>query len=231
MKKSYPILFFVVISTLIGSGLGFAEELYQQFQPKETSRVRESAEWSNFWSNATLDTSLPRVLLIGDSIVAGYQSKVTEKLRGKMNVTYWASSKCVTDPDYFKELDLVLGAMKYDVISFNNGLHSLSTDRAEWEFAYQQAVKFIQAKCPESRLFLVNSTPLKDPKLTEKACELNQIVAKTAKEQNLPIIDLFGLMNPLDREKFWSDTFHYREEGKEMEASKIVETVLDAEKK
>lgn len=206
-----------------------ADELYQKFQPAKTSRVREGIEWSNFRANSTQDQTLPRVLLIGDSIVNGYQGKVTEKLSGKMNVSYWATSKCVTDPDYFKELDLILGAASYDVISFNNGLHSLSTDRAEWEEAYVQAVRFIQAKCPKSRLFLTTATPLKDPELTEKAQELNAILWKTAKAQNLPVIDLFSLMDPLDRNEFWSDTFHYRPAGIEMEAEKVAETVSAAQ--
>ena len=170
-----------------------------------------------------------QILLIGDSIVAGYNGKVAEELDGKMNVSFWASSKCVTDADYFKELDTVLGADHYDVISFNNGLHSLSTDRAEWEFAYTQAVKFIRAKSPESRLFLTTSTPLKDPELTAKAEELNAIVFKTAETENLPVIDLFSLMNPLDREEFWSDTFHYKAPGIALEAGKIVETVTKTE--
>ncbi|MDO4859068.1 MAG: SGNH/GDSL hydrolase family protein [Thermoguttaceae bacterium] len=214
-----------ILTVLISVSSLFADELYKQFQPAKTSRTREAIEWSNFRANATNDETLPRVLLIGDSIVAGYNGKVAEKLKGKMNVSFWASSKCVTDRDYFRELDLVLGADEYDVISFNNGLHSLSTDRAEWEFAYTQAVKFIRVKCPKAKLFLTTSTPLKDPNLTEKAKDLNVIVWKTAEAEKLPVIDLFSLMDPLDRNEYWIDTFHYRAPGIEMEAEKIAQTV------
>lgn len=206
------------------------EPLYLQFQPKTTSRSRENTEWSNFRANSTTNEALPRLLLIGDSIVAGYQEKVTQKLRGKMNVSFWASSKCVTDAQYFQELDLVLSADKYDVISFNNGLHSLTTDRKEWEFAYTQAVKFIRAKCPNARLYLTTSTPLKDPAMTAQAQELNAVVWKTAGSEKLPVIDLFSLMDPLDRDQYWSDTYHYRAPGIELEAAKIAETVAPAEK-
>jgi len=214
-----------ILTVLISVSSLFADELYKQFQPEKTSRTREGIEWSNFRANATNDVTLPRVLLIGDSIVAGYNGKVAELLNGKMNVSFWASSKCVTDRDYFKELDLVLGADEYDVISFNNGLHSLGTDRAEWEFAYSRAVKFIRAKCPNAKLYLTTSTPLKVPEMTEQAKELNQIVWKTAEAEKLPVIDLFSLMDPLDRNEFWSDTFHYRPAGIELEAKKIAETV------
>ena len=218
-------LVFCVICSIFQVSALLGEELYQKFQPEKTSRIREATEWSNFRANSTTNIALPRVLLIGDSIVAGYQGAVTEKLRGSMNVSFWASSKCVTDPSYFQELDLVLSADRYDVISFNNGLHSLNTDRAEWTFAYSQAVKFIRAKCPNSRLFIVTSTPLKDPELTKKAMELNEITLKTAEAENLPVIDLFELMNPLDRDAFWSDIYHYHAKGREMQAEKIVENV------
>ncbi len=224
------LLFCAVFSIFQISALQ-GDELYLKFQPEKTSRVREAIEWSNFRANATNDATLPRLLLIGDSIVAGYQGAVTEKLRGVMNVSYWASSKCATDPSYFQELDLVLKADRYDVILFNNGLHSLDTDRAEWAFAYRQAVKFIRARRPEARLFIVTSTPLKDSDLTRKARELNEIVLKTADSENLPVIDLFGLMNPLDRSEFWSDTFHYYAKGRELQAEKIVENVVSEKNK
>lgn len=36
------------------------------------------------------------VALVGDSICNGYQAGVRELLKGKMNVSYWISSYCVT---------------------------------------------------------------------------------------------------------------------------------------
>ena len=105
---------------------------WRAFAPATTTRQREGIEWStNYAYNAT-DTTLPRVLLIGDSICNANQDRVRWLLAGKVNVSYWASSKCVTDPDYFRELDFLLEARPYDMVTFNNGLHSLHTDRAEW---------------------------------------------------------------------------------------------------
>ena len=54
----------------------------------------------------------------------------------------------------------MLDAYPYDVICFNNGLHSLSTDRTEWDAAYRAAVAFIRAKLPDTKLSLTLSTPL-----------------------------------------------------------------------
>lgn len=210
---------------LLASAGGIAEELYRQFQPARTSRTRESTEWSITYTYNALDRSHPRLLLIGDSICNGYQGTVRNKLGKIMNITFWASSKCVTDKDYFRELDQILSAYHYDVISFNNGLHSLTTNREEWKNAYQSAVDFIRKKCPDAKLFLTNNTPLKDPVKTAQAKELNQIIAETAKLKKLPVIDLFSLMDPLDRNKFWNDTYHFRKPAVEMQAERIAGTV------
>ena len=83
---------------------------YRDYQPKKTSRVREDIEWSVNYSYNTLDTKNPRVMLIGDSICNAYHYAVRDRLADKANVSYWASSKCVTDPDYFRELEFMLDA-------------------------------------------------------------------------------------------------------------------------
>lgn len=204
-----------------------ADDLYKEFQPSETSRVREATEWSIFNSFDTLDTSSKRLLLIGDSICNGYYGLVRQELGERMRLSLWVSSKCVTDRDYFRELDLILSANRYDVISFNNGLHSLTTDRAEWEKAYRGAVRFIRAKCPDAKLYLCLSTPLKEADKTAVSKALNDIALRVADEEKLPVIDLFGLMDPLDRDTYWSDVFHFKGEAIQMQAKKIVETIVE----
>lgn len=46
-----------------------------------TTPVREEIEWVNFRWDHALDTSLPRVLLIGDSIANGYHGTVSASLK------------------------------------------------------------------------------------------------------------------------------------------------------
>ena len=199
---------------------------WQDYAPASTSRVREGIEWSITYAYDTTKTELPRVLLIGDSICNGYNGKVRGMLEGRVNVSFWASSKCVTDPDYFRELDFMLDAYPYDAVCFNNGLHSLSTDRAEWDAAYESAVDFIRAKLPDAKISLTLSTPLKDANLTAISASLNETVVRLAEEKGLPVIDLFAAMDGLDREEFWSDTYHFRAPAIEMQAKVISEHVL-----
>ena len=66
--------------------------VYHDFQPKVTSRVRESIEWSIRYSYRTEANDLPRVLLIGDSICNAYHSAVAARLGDDAVITYWASS-------------------------------------------------------------------------------------------------------------------------------------------
>ena len=198
---------------------------WKDYAPAATSRVREMTEWSTTYSYRSTETGLPRVLLIGDSICNAYQGRVRELLGGRVNVDFWASSKCVTDPDYFRELDLMLSARPLDMVTFNNGLHSLSTDRYEWDAAYRSAVAFIRAKLPEAKLALVLSTPLKDEKLTAVSASLNETVRRLAEEVGLDAVDLFAPMDALDREEFWTDTYHFKPAAIEMQAKVISETL------
>lgn len=231
MKSNYcatPFLLSLLVLASFGALRAQETELYKKFQPKETSRIREGIDWSIVYAFDTSSVDKPRLLLVGDSIVNAYHAAVREKLGGRMTLTFWASAKCVTDANYFRDLDLMLTADRYDVIAFNNGLHSLDTPRGEWKNAYRGAVKLMKARCPNAKIYLTLSTPLKDPSLTEKSRELNGIVERIAAEENLPTLDLFGLMDPLDREEYWSDVCHFKGPAIERQAEKIIETALGA---
>lgn len=193
--------------------------------PASYVRAREGTEWSTaYWYNVN-DHQLPRVLLIGDSICNGYQSLVKDKLAGTAYVTFWASSKCVTDETYLKALSFLLGECKYDVIHFNNGLHSLGTDRAAWEQGLRAAFELLQKEGQGAKLIWCTSTPLKVAEMTEQAKELNAIAAKVNQDFGFAVDDLFALMDPQDRDELWSDTFHYKGPGREMQAQQIADLI------
>lgn len=191
-------------------------------------RAREATEWDTaYWYNAN-DNKLPRVLLLGDSICNGYQPLVRDELAGVAYVSFWATSKCTVDRSYLKQLSYILEEYDYSVIHFNNGLHSLSTDRTDWEKGLRQALQLLREKGKGAKIIWATSTPLKDPALTEKSKELNAIAARVMREENIPTNDLFALMNPLERQKFWTDTYHYNTEGRKMQAHQVAENILAA---
>lgn len=203
-------------------------DLFKEYQPAETSRMRETIEWTIFYMFDTNDMSKPRVLLIGDSICNGYQATVHNELKGKASLSYWAGSKCVTDPQYFEELNLVLSSHSYDVITFNNGLHSLSSDRNEWENAYRQAVLFIRAKMPNAKLLLVTSTPTENPVNSKISFELGEYAKKVAAELGLGVIDLYDETIKLPDKSPWSDGVHFKAPVVKLQGEAVTNAILEA---
>ena len=207
---------------------------FHDYQLKESHRVLENIEWSEHRSYNTNDKSSPRILLIGDSICSGYQSRVRENLKDRANITYWISSKCVTDPSYLRELEMVLAYQPISMITFNNGLHSLESDLKEWKEAYDGVIRFIMAKCPNAKLTIISSTPLKDPVRTAVSRKLAEISKEIAEKHHTGYLDFFTSLDKLDRETYWGDVFHLKEEGRNMLADKIsehIEKVLNLPKK
>ena len=87
----------------------------------ENVRGHENIEWSIAYAYGLTDDTkdLPRVLLVGDSICNGYQAAVRDRLKGKVNVSYWVSSYCVTSPAYLPLLSVYLDETEY-VRIYNN---------------------------------------------------------------------------------------------------------------
>src|SRR5262245_54912671 len=81
--------------------------------------ARESIEWCDVWISHANETNLPRVLLIGDSIVRDYYPEVEKRLAGKAFVARLATSRFVSDPVLLKEIEMVLDQERFDVVLFN----------------------------------------------------------------------------------------------------------------
>jgi len=194
-------------------------------------RGHENIEWSTAYAFGLRDETkdLPRVLLVGDSICNGYQEGVRERLKGKVNVSYWVSSYCATSAAYLPLLTIYLDEAKYDVIHFNNGLHSLETPTDAWAKGFKAALELIRRKQPEAKIVWCTSTPLADETKTAKSRELNAAGAKVVAELGgIATNDLFALCDPLDRATNWSDTYHFRREAKAKQADQVAGSVLAA---
>ena len=193
-------------------------------------RGHENVEWSVGYAYHLTDAKkvLPRVLLVGDSICNGYQRTVGACLAGLMNVSYWASSYCVTSPEYMKLLAFYLDEVKYDVVHFNNGLHSLDTPVDAYAKGVASALKLIHEKQPQARIIWASSTPLADAALTEKVRARNAAALIAAKVVGCETDDLFALLDPLERKENWSDTFHHKVHVRELTALQVSRSVCPA---
>ena len=189
----------------------------------------ENQDWSHSDGYHLTDAlkGLPRVLLVGDSICNAYRDDVRRALEGKVNVTYWTSSYCVTSRGYRTLLGFYLDEAKYDVVHFNNGLHSLGTDLGQWEDGLRAAFRLIREKQPQAKIVWRTITPLKDDALTARVVKMNAIAAKVVAEfGDIAVDDLFAPMNALDRAKDWGDTYHFRRPAVQAQARQVAECCL-----
>ena len=81
--------------------------------------VRERIEWADIWVTDADKIDLPRVLLVGDSITRGYFDGVEKQLAGKAYCARLTTSKCVADPSFLDEVQLLLKQYRFAVIHFN----------------------------------------------------------------------------------------------------------------
>ena len=79
----------VTVLTLGGTAVLHAQQPTQTPPVETDARLHSNGNgWKLNKANIT-DKSLPRVLLIGDSILAGYQKFVIEELKGKVYIDAW----------------------------------------------------------------------------------------------------------------------------------------------
>ena len=195
----------------------------------ENVRGNENTEWSIAYAYGLTDETrdLPRVLLVGDSICNDYRAGVREQLKGKMNVSYWISSYCVTSSAYLPMLSIYLDEAKYDVIHFNNGLHSLKTPTAAYETGLRNALSLIREKQPAAKLVWCSSTSLTNAVKTAKCRELNVAAAKVITEfGGIVTDDLFSFLDPLDRQENWRDEYHHKPSLCVKEAEQVAASIL-----
>src|SRR4026209_1855160 len=101
-------------------------------EAKAAPPAREAIEWCDIWISHANETNLPRVLLIGDSIVRDYYPEVEKRLAGKAFVARLATSRFVADRVLLEEIKLVLSGTKFDVVVFNNGMHGWQHSEKEY---------------------------------------------------------------------------------------------------
>ena len=202
-----------------------------QHAVKYPEPVRENIEWCRVWLPNANQSELPRVLLIGDSIVVGYYPEVENQLQDKAYIGYLATSRSVCDPTFFDELRVVLKQYKYDVIHFNNGLHGWGYSEEQYQQGLEHLVAVLHKQAPNSQLIWAHSTPHNlgdqltqlEPK-NQRIYDRNQIATKIMQEANIPINDLFSLCYGKS-EIYSSDRVHFKDEGKKLQAMNVVDSI------
>ena len=194
---------------------------------------RESTEWSQlYWFN-TEAANLPRIMLIGDSIVAGHAPVLAQMLAGKATVAYFATSRIVGDPAYYRELAAAVTDMHLDLIEFNNGLHGFKYDTAFYRAGLAMTLDQLQTsvRCPirwrSSTPITVKNKPDELAENNQTVIERNQAARELMDSRNIPTDDMYSLM--LNHPEWSSgDGYHFNDEGRSVQAKILAEILLTA---
>jgi hypothetical protein len=219
MNKS---LFTLSLAAAVATSIAVAE-------PGAAPPSREAIEWCDIWISHANETKLPRVLLVGDSIVRDYYPEVEKRLAGKAFVGRLSTSRFIGDPVLLKEIESVLDGTKFDVIQFNNGMHGWQHTEAEYRKAFPKLIKTIRAHAPKARLVWATTTPLRDGKgvtsdtnaqySDERIAARNAIAAEFVSAQNIPTDDLNAAMR--GHPEYHSDNVHFNSQGIQIQADQV----------
>jgi acyl-CoA thioesterase-1 len=186
------------------------------------------------------DPSLPRVLLIGDSISIGYTLPTRKLLAGKANVHRIPENGGPTTNGVAK-LDKWLGPGKWDVIHFNWGLHDLKLDTGKHQVPLELYEKNLAAlvktmKATGARVIWASTTPVPEGKLSPKRSNDDVIVYNKAarrimEEQGVAINDLYAFALPRLKEIQQPVNVHFSEEGSRALAEEVAKAIATALKK
>lgn len=164
------------------------------------------------------DSTLPRILVVGDSISMGYRGYITKHFKGRAYVDYWVGSGCCWYGKSLKEKDStvarawkgVLSNGPYDVVSWNamtlhwwspkqsnrcpqESLASCATEAVEYLKQIAPKTKFIWIRCTPIRSNLEDGTPTFDNADNARMVAFNAIVDDVMKKQHIPEVDLYAI--------------------------------------
>lgn len=192
------------------------------------------------------DPSLPRVLLIGDSISIGYTVPVREMMKGKANV-HRALTNCGPTIKGVKELEGWLGDGKWDVIHFNFGLHDLkymgpngenlvSPEKGKQQVSIEDYEKNLQIiaqrlKKTGAKVIWRNTTPVPPGakgRVVGDSKKYNEVAAKVMQQHDIPIQDMYSFVMPQMEKIMLKANVHFTKEGSRALAETVVKQISTA---
>ena len=182
------------------------------------------------------DPSLPRVLLIGDSIMNGYSPFVVEALRGKVNVVRLVAFGMIAGNDASASVFCAkLRDGDYALIHYNDGLHSLPPRITDEQFGVGLTAMLKHLKTVTPRVIWATTTPAPDRNNTlgpesQNATVItrNDMSGKTAADLGVPVNDLYGLVIGQREALQGFANLHFTPEGSKLMGRQIALRILEA---
>lgn len=137
-----------------------AEEIRQAKPPvRFDSMEREWAEWTNVSVTLPKEEGENRILLVGDSISAGYGDMVQKRMQG-WHVDRLNTSEGIHHPNFLRLLELSLQCYSYRLIHINNGIHLHGQSVEQYGQNLFRVFLWIHMISPETKIVFATTTPL-----------------------------------------------------------------------
>ncbi|MCE9630585.1 MAG: hypothetical protein K8S94_07690 [Planctomycetia bacterium] len=203
-------------------------------------------------TNPTIeDGSLPRVLIIGDSISGHYLERVRLLMEGKANIVgeasmdpkknSWAAvgahfyrTDTATKGDDLKTFLAESGP--WDIVHFNIGIHMFAGAKPGDEKAYadklRQVVQTIRdsgAVClfANSTGTVADNTMPRFPNYLTNCKAFNAAAEEVMREMGVPVTDIYGMIQPRIKELISGDLIHTSAEADQMMAELIAKRLTE----
>ncbi len=179
--------------------------------------------------------TLPRVLLIGDSISIGYTLPTRQALAGKANV-HRPPTNCGGTPRILPNLDKWLGSGRWDVIHFNSGIHDIKRPggkRVVTPEQYERNLRIVVERLKKTGATLIWCSTTQSPEAVcgapaEDFVTYNALAAKVMKENGIAINDLYGFSLPRLPKIQIPVNSHFTGEGSKVLATQVTSAILKA---
>lgn len=184
---------------------------------------------SNAWDFIQDDPTLPRVLLIGDSVSRGYTQATRKALAGRANV-HRAPANCGPTALGVRKIDAWLGDGEWDVIHFNFGIHDRNTPMADYSQRLEQLVE--RMKQTGAKLIWASTTPipdLPDKKYSARSIvDRNQAAAEIMQKHDVNTDDLFTAVTPHLSQMQNPNDVHFNSKGYEFLGEQVAASIKAA---
>jgi lysophospholipase L1-like esterase len=194
----------------------------------------------------TKDSTMPRVLVIGDSISMGYMAPLHKLLANKADVVH-PPENCRSSRQIVQRLDQYLGHERWDVIQFNCGIHDLTYLNEQAEVAsaaqggkiqvpldeYRANLEKIVARLKQTNAVLIwcTTTPLRGSigfRIVEDVDHYNAVAKDIMLQHNIRITDLHELTLRRRLPKWSPDGVHFTDDGYRELAADIAPAIEQA---
>jgi lysophospholipase L1-like esterase len=193
---------------------------------------------------AAQEKTLPKVVLVGDSIRMGYAPLVAERLAGKA-VVISAKANGEDTANLLRNLDEWVIKEQPAVVHINAGLHDLKVTNKAYQVPlaeYEKNLKTILERIrtgTKARIIFATTTPILDSlharrkvgfdRFQADVQKYNAAAVAIMKASGVPLDDLHDIVEDGGKDKLMlGDGTHYTPQGYELLASAVTESIVRA---